>query len=73
MIQNEENRVVEHSPFNRVQRIAETIAFHQERASFWSRCAEMAKDPFSKAKRKAFARRHALEAKNLEFDLNDNQ
>ncbi len=73
MIQKEENLVVEHSPFKRIRRIMETIWFHQERSSFWSRCAEHAKNPSSQAQRHALAREHAHKAKLLEFELNDNQ
>ena len=73
MIQNEQNRVVEHSPFNRSLRIAETIAFHQERASFWLRCAGTARTLLSQTQRNAHAQKHLEQAKLLEFELNDNQ
>tara|TARA_R100000008_G_scaffold26035_1_gene14133 strand:+ start:99 stop:320 length:222 start_codon:yes stop_codon:yes gene_type:complete len=73
MIQNEQNRVAEHSPFNRPLRIAETIAFHQERASFWLRCAGMARTLLSQTERNAHAQKHLEQAKLLEFELNDNQ
>ena len=71
--QLEVNRVVEHSPFNESERIGELIAFHQERASFWSRCAEKARTALSRTKRNAYAVTHASMAKALEFELNDNQ
>lgn len=73
MIQNEQNRVVEHSPFNRSLRIAETIAFHKERASFWLRCAGTARTLLSQTQRNAHAQKHLEQAKLLEFELNDNQ
>ena len=73
MIQKEENRAVEHSVFNRELRTAETIAFHQERASFWLRCAESARNAISRSQRNAYALEHSNKAKLLEFELNDNQ
>ena len=72
MLTKENERVVEHSPFNRPLRIAERIAFHSERSTFWLRCSEKAKSAFSKAKRMAIAMEHVHQAKLLEFDLNDN-
>ena len=73
MIQKEENRAVEHSPFNRPLRIAETIAFHQERASFWSRCAGTARTLLSQTQRNAYAQKHLEQVKLLEFELNDTE
>jgi len=73
MIQKEENRAVEHSPFNRPWRIAETIAFHHERASFWSRCARTARTLLSQTERNAHAQKHLEQVKLLEFELNDTE
>jgi len=64
---------VEHSIFNRAERIAETIAFHQERASFWEECANIARNAISRSQRNAYALEHSNKAKALEFELNDNQ
>ena len=71
--QLEVNRVVEHSPFYESERIGELIAFHQERASFWSRCAGTARTLLSQTERNAHAQKHLEQVKLLEFELNDTE